>query len=116
MTLTADQPRQAMTLKTATLEGQMPETPMFGRYSLIFTPYHPKKKRDNTICLSPNRGPKVEKKQTGVMAKMLIKKMIKIVSMNPRKKTGYARAPMAKDETTKLAESHCAFCQRQFAI
>jgi hypothetical protein len=54
------------------------------RYSLIFTPYHPKKKRDSTICRSPKRGPKVEKKHTGVMAMRLTKKMIRIVSMKPR--------------------------------
>lgn len=49
------------------------------------------------------------------MASMLMKKMTKTVSMNPRKKTGYARAPIANDETTMFADSHCrqvsAFCQ-----
>lgn len=81
-------------------------------HSLIFTPYHPKKNLDSTICLSPNLGPKVEKKHTGVMAIRLTKKMIRTVSTKPREKTGYARAPMAKEDTTRLAESHCASCQR----
>ena len=40
---------------------------------------------------------------------MLMKKITNTVSINPRKKTGYARAPIANEETTMLAESHCAF-------
>jgi hypothetical protein len=51
---------------------------------LIFTPYHPKKNLDKTICLRPNFGPKVEKKQTGIMPKILKKKIVRIVSINPR--------------------------------
>jgi len=79
---------QARTLNTATFGGQLSSRPLRRYDSLIFTPYQPKKKRDRTICLSPKRGPKVEKKQTGRIPRMLMKKMIRIVSMNPRLKTG----------------------------
>jgi hypothetical protein len=54
----------------------------------------------------PNRGPKVEKKQTGNMPKMLINRIVKRPSTNPRPKTGLARAPMAKELTTMFAASH----------
>jgi len=37
-----------------------------------------------------------------------MKKMVKSASTNPRSKMGIARTPMAKDETTILAASHCA--------
>jgi hypothetical protein len=40
------------------------------------------------------------------MPNILKKNIVRIVSTNPRKKTGYAKAPMAKADTTKFAESH----------
>ncbi len=40
------------------------------------------------------------------MAKQLIKKMVRRESTKPRLKTGIANAPMAKDETTMLADIH----------
>lgn len=49
----------------------------------------------------------MEKKQTGVIASRLMKKMVSNESTKPRLKTGTARAPMANDETTMFAESHC---------
>ena len=49
----------------------------------------------------------MEKKATGVMARQLKKKMVRRESTKPKSKTGIASAPMAKDETTMLAESHC---------
>ena len=48
----------------------------------------------------------MEKKATGVMPKQLIKKMVRRESTKPSWKTGIASAPMAKEETTMLAESH----------
>lgn len=44
----------------------------------------PKKKRDKTICLKPNRGPKVEKKATGIIPRRLTKRIIRMVSTYPR--------------------------------
>ncbi len=73
---------------------------------LTLTPWKPKKKRERTIWRRPKRGPKVEKKATGVMARQLMKKIARRESTNPRSKTGTAKAPIAKDETTMLAENH----------
>ena len=36
-----------------------------------------------------------------------MKMMVSAVSTKPRSKMGIARAPIAKDETTMFAESHC---------
>ena len=36
-----------------------------------------------------------------------MKKMVRRESTKPRSKTGIANAPIAKDETTMLAENHC---------
>jgi hypothetical protein len=54
----------------------------------------------------PNLGPNVEKKQTGMTPRILMKKMVRRASTKPSWKTGTARAPIAKDETTMLAASH----------
>jgi hypothetical protein len=54
----------------------------------------------------PNRGPNVEKKQTGNIPRKLMKKMVRTESTKPSANTGTARTPMAKDETTMLAASH----------
>jgi hypothetical protein len=56
----------------------------FWAHLLTFTPYQPKKNLDRTICLRPNFGPKVEKKQTGIMPRMFMKKIVRMVSTNPR--------------------------------
>jgi hypothetical protein len=47
-------------------------------------PLTPKKNRERTICLKPNLGPKVLKKQTGMTPSKLTKRIIKHVSTNPR--------------------------------
>lgn len=56
---------------------------------------------------NPNLGPKVEKKQTGVMPMRLKMRATIMASAVPRKKTDLERRPMAKEETTMFAESHC---------
>ena len=50
------------------------------------------------------------------MASKLMKKMVRSESTKPSWKTGMARAPMAKEETTMLAESHCQCQIRQCPI
>lgn len=96
MTLTEDQPMQASRLKKA----------------MILTLYQPNQKRDRIIWRRPNTGPKAEKKQTDMMPRRLKKSTTRIASAKPRKKTGLARVPMAKEDMTMLAASHCAVrCQ-----
>ena len=54
----------------------------------------------------PKRGPKVEKKATGIAPSMLMKKMVRKASTKPREKTGTARTPMASEDTHMFAAHH----------
>src|SRR5947209_20614548 len=90
MTLTADQPIQAATLKRA----------------MIIRPTQPKEKREIGIWRKPSFGPRVEKKATGRTPSTLKRTMASTLSQKPRPKTGMASAPNATVEITKFAESH----------
>ena len=83
---------------------------------LTLTPWKPKKKRESTIWRKPKRGPKVEKNATGVMARQLMKRMARRESTKPRSKTGTAKAPIAKEETTMFADIHCESLSAPLAL
>src|SRR2546425_12398588 len=90
MTLTADQPMQAATLKRA----------------IIIPPTQPKEKREMVIWRKPSLGPSVEKKATGSTPSTLKMIITATLSQKPRPKAGIAKAPRATVEITRLAESH----------
>src|SRR5260221_13635730 len=90
MTLTADQPMQAATLKIA----------------MMMPPTQPKEKREMVIWRSPNFGPSVEKKATGKTPSTLKMMIAARLSQKPRPNTRLANAPRAIVEITRLAESH----------
>src|SRR5437764_5090449 len=90
MTLTADQPMHAATLKRA----------------MMIAPTQPKEKREMVIWRSPSLGPRVEKKATGKTPNALKMMMIAKLSQKPRRKMTLANEPRATVEITRLAESH----------
>src|SRR6266581_7833383 len=90
MTLTADQPMQAATLKSA----------------IMIAPTQPKEKREMVIWRNPSFGPSVEKKATGNTPRALKMIITAMLSQKPIPNTGIAIAPRATVERTRLAESH----------
>jgi hypothetical protein len=54
----------------------------------------------------PKTGPKQEKKQTGKTPSKLKKRTVSMASATPNPQMPFPRMPMAKDETTRLADSH----------
>jgi len=50
------------------------------------------------------------------MARQLMKKMVSSESTKPSEKTVIANAPMAKEETTILADSHYGIVYQRFVL
>src|SRR5437588_7096191 len=90
MTMTADQPMHAATLKRA----------------MIIPPTQPKAKREMVIWRNPSLGPRVEKNATGKTPSALKMIITATLSQKPSPKIGIAIAPRATVEITRLAESH----------
>lgn len=71
------------------------------------TPLYPNQNLERIICRSPNRGPNVAKKATGMVPSMFIKIIVKAASKKPSLKTGLASMPTANVATVIFADSHC---------